>query len=211
MPSLSTQHQRKTLFQNPLLEKLTYTPIWMPISLFFVGSALFLSYGLYANKVSFAAATGFFVIGWLVFTLLEYAAHRYLFHLAPVTAFRRKLTYTVHGVHHEQPKDQSRLAMPIPMSVLASTIFFFSFQFVLGDYVFGFFPGFTAGYALYLWVHYAVHARRPPKSVLRILWIHHSIHHYKEDDRAFGVSSPLWDFLLGTMPSQGMSVYEKKK
>ncbi|MGB3618930.1 MAG: sterol desaturase family protein, partial [Catalinimonas sp.] len=32
------------------------------------------------------------------------------------------------------------------------------------------------------------------------LWVHHSIHHFKDDERAFGVSSPLWDWVFGTMP-----------
>ncbi|MEX2379667.1 MAG: sterol desaturase family protein, partial [Vicingaceae bacterium] len=42
----------------------------------------------------------------------------------------------------------------------------------------------------------------PPKNFLKQLWIHHSIHHYQEDDKAFGVSSPLWDYVFGTMPSK---------
>jgi len=28
----------------------------------------------------------------------------------------------------------------------------------------------------------------------------HAIHHYKYPEKAFGVSSPLWDFVFGTLP-----------
>jgi len=47
-----------------------------------------------------------------------------------------------------------------------------------------------------------IHAMRPPKNFLNILWIHHSIHHYKDDTVAFGVSSPFWDYIMGTLPKK---------
>jgi sterol desaturase/sphingolipid hydroxylase (fatty acid hydroxylase superfamily) len=31
------------------------------------------------------------------------------------------------------------------------------------------------------------------------LWINHGTHHYKNGEMVFGVSSPLWDYLYGTM------------
>lgn len=62
--------------------------------------------------------------------------------------------------------------------------------------------GFLFGYAAYLGVHYMVHAIKPPKNFLKILWVNHSIHHYKDDERAFGVSSPLWDLVFGTLPKK---------
>jgi sterol desaturase/sphingolipid hydroxylase (fatty acid hydroxylase superfamily) len=62
--------------------------------------------------------------------------------------------------------------------------------------------GFLVGYAGYLGVHYVVHVYNPPKNFLKVLWVHHAIHHYKDPDSAFGVSSPLWDYLLGTLPKK---------
>jgi len=70
----------------------------------------------------------------------------------------------------------------------------------MGDFAYVFLPGFLMGYAGYLFVHYIVHAYQPPKNFFKILWIHHGIHHYKEPERAFGVSSPLWDLVFRTMP-----------
>ncbi|HRX00966.1 MAG TPA: sterol desaturase family protein, partial [Cyclobacteriaceae bacterium] len=133
------------------------------------------------------------------FTWVEYLVHRYLFHMETYTQFRAKLQYTMHGVHHEFPKDKERLAMPPLLSITISTILLFLFRLVLGDLVFSFLPGFLVGYALYLAIHYMVHAYQPPKNFLKYLWINHSIHHYKDGVGVYGVSSPLWDYIYGTM------------
>ena len=66
----------------------------------------------------------------------------------------------------------------------------------------GSFPDLLPVIPLYLAIHYIVHAYQPPKNVLKALWINHGIHHYKDDEHAYGVSSPLWDILLGTMPTK---------
>jgi sterol desaturase/sphingolipid hydroxylase (fatty acid hydroxylase superfamily) len=44
-----------------------------------------------------------------------------------------------------------------------------------------------------------VHAFQPPKNFFKVLWVNHSIHHYKDGEVVFGVSSPLWDYIYGTM------------
>jgi sterol desaturase/sphingolipid hydroxylase (fatty acid hydroxylase superfamily) len=44
-----------------------------------------------------------------------------------------------------------------------------------------------------------VHVYQPPKNFFKILWINHSVHHYKHGEYVFGVSSPLWDYVYGTM------------
>ena len=31
---------------------------------------------------------------------------------------------------------------------------------------------------------------------------HHMLHHFKDHDLYFGVSTPLWDFVFGTVPKQ---------
>jgi sterol desaturase/sphingolipid hydroxylase (fatty acid hydroxylase superfamily) len=64
-------------------------------------------------------------------------------------------------------------------------------------------PGFLVGYAFYLSVHYMVHVYQPPKNFLKVLWINHAVHHYKHGEYVFGVSSPLWDYIFGTMREKG--------
>jgi sterol desaturase/sphingolipid hydroxylase (fatty acid hydroxylase superfamily) len=193
----------RVLFKNPVIERLTRTHIAIPLVMFSVFSSGLIYYGYTAVGLSAVKIASLFVIGMLLFTLAEYLMHRYLFHMKEDTERKKKLVYTMHGVHHHYPKDKDRLAMPIPASITLSVLFYLFFKLIMGDLVYGFLPGFFMGYASYLWVHYMVHAFQPPKNFFKILWVHHGIHHYKEPERAFGVSSPLWDVVFGTMPTKG--------
>lgn len=192
----------KALFNNPLLERLTRTHIAVPLIIFSVISTGLMMYGFQEGYVTAVNAPLLFVAGLLVFTLIEYIMHRFVFHLHPKNEKQEKFAYTVHGVHHDYPKDKDRLAMPPPLSVLLATVFFFLFKLIMGDLVYGFLPGFLMGYAAYLWVHYMVHAFKPPKNFFKVLWVHHGIHHYKDPENAFGVSSPFWDVIFRTMPKK---------
>lgn len=190
----------RALFKNPLLEKLTRTHIAAPLIIFTLISGGLMIYGFQNDLITAVNTPLLFIGGLLAFTLIEYVMHRFVFHLQPKNEKQEKFAYTVHGVHHDYPKDKDRLAMPPPLSVILATLFFFLFEWVMGDLVFAFLPGFLMGYALYLWVHYMVHAFKPPKNFLKIFWVHHGIHHYKDPENAFGVSSPFWDVVFGTMP-----------
>ncbi|MHA6246355.1 sterol desaturase family protein [Pontibacter sp. CAU 1760] len=193
---------RAQIFSNPLLERLTRTHIALPISIFVAIAIGLIYYGITHSFIGVLEALGLFIIGWLLFSLMEYMAHRFVFHMDTDTPTKAKIQYTFHGNHHEYPKDKERLAMPPIVSVLISSLLFFVFKLVFGAFVFGILAGLLFGYAMYLFVHYAVHAYAPPKNFLKTLWVHHSIHHYKDPNVAYGVSSPLWDYVLGTMPKR---------
>ena len=159
-----------------------------------------MTYGFREGYINVVSSILLFVGGLLTFTLIEYIMHRFVFHLIPKTPKQEEFAYKVHGVHHDFPKDKDRLAMPVPLSILLATGFFFLFKLIMGNLVYAFLPGFVVGYAAYLGVHYMVHAFQPPKNFFKILWVHHAKHHYKEPERAFGVSSPFWDQIFRTMP-----------
>ncbi len=192
----------RQLFNNPLLERLTRTHISIPLILFGAVATTLIVYGLNQGYINAINTPLLFIAGLLTFTLIEYIMHRFVFHLSPKTERQEKFAYTVHGVHHDYPKDKDRLAMPPILSLLLSAFFFFFFKLFMGNLVFAFLPGFVIGYASYLWVHYMVHAFQPPKNFFKVLWIHHGIHHYKDPENAFGVSSPFWDVIFGTMPKK---------
>lgn len=191
---------QKQIFKNPILEKLTRTHISIPIILFCGVSAALVYFGLSKQYITAWQVLLTFLIGLITFSWVEYMAHRFLFHMVTDTALKKDIQYKFHGVHHEYPKDKMRLAMPPLVSIVLCALLFGLFKLLMGNYTFGFLPGFLVGYAAYLGVHYAVHAFRPPSNFLRILWVHHGIHHYKRCDKAFGVSSPLWDYIYRTMP-----------
>lgn len=189
----------KQLFKNPVLEKLSRTHIAIPLIIFFAYAAALLYWSITHTTLSAWTTVGMFFFGFIAFTWTEYNLHRYVFHMRTYTKLREKFQYTIHGVHHEFPKDKDRLAMPPLLSVTISTILLLIFRLIMGDLVFSFLPGFLTGYAYYLAIHYMVHAFPPPRNFLKTLWINHSVHHYKDGEIIFGVSSPLWDYIYGTM------------
>lgn len=195
------QHKgTRQLFENPLLERLTRTHIAVPVSIFCLYAVLLLAYCFRSTVLGPETIIPLFVGGLVLFTFAEYWIHRSLYHMHPKSVRAARIQYKVHGVHHEFPKDKDRLAMPPWLSVLVATTLLWLFQAALGDSGLALLSGFLLGYALYLLVHYSTHAFAPPKNALKLIWDHHAIHHYKDQNKAFGVSSPLWDYVFGTNP-----------
>lgn len=187
------------LFDNPILERLTRSHIAVPITLFVLYAGGLIIINLVNSSVQISLSILLFLCGWLTFSWVEYLVHRYLFHISTVTMAREKFQYAVHGVHHHHPKDKDRLAMPPVLSIAIATLLLFILKLFIGDFVYAFLPGFLVGYAFYLLIHYLVHIHRAPKNIFRYLWINHGTHHYKNGQIIFGVSSPLWDYVYGTM------------
>jgi sterol desaturase/sphingolipid hydroxylase (fatty acid hydroxylase superfamily) len=130
---------------------------------------------------------------------MEYLLHRYVFHLDEYFPAMKRLPYMLHGVHHDHPGDEERLFMPpVPGFMIAVIMFGFWFLFI-GQYAFAFMAGISNGYLLYSFVHYRIHSQ-PANPLFHKAWAHHAKHHFKYPDKAFGVSSPIWDIIFGTMP-----------
>jgi len=187
------------LFKNPFLEMLTKTHplvIWgMYIPIF--------TYMIYLAATKYEYSTARIILtlvaGMFFWTLFEYIAHRFIFHLVPKTERTKKIVYTLHGNHHHYPRDRQRLFMPPVPSLIISTVLFSLMYLIMGTNVFMFFPGFLFGYLMYGTMHYAIHAWNPPFKWMKPLWRNHHLHHYKNEHNGFGVSSTIWDHLFGTM------------
>ena len=198
------------LFKNPTLEKLARTHISIPLIIYLIGSTVLMYINFSRGYTGTWEGIGIFFTGMITWTWFEYFMHKRIFHMAPTNAFKRRIQYTFHGVHHEFPRDKSRLAMPPVAAMMILTFLFFALKLIMGNYVFTFLPGFVMGYAIYLLIHYSIHAFKPPKNFLNVLWIYHSIHHYKDDEVAFGVSSPIWDMIISTIPKNTFKRKKKK-
>lgn len=193
------------IFSNPYLEALTKTRPWVIYAIYIPLSIAMIYYSTSIPGFSGLFITGLFLAALLSWTLFEYIAHRYLFHFHAESPRAQRIIYIFHGNHHEYPRDRDRLFMPPVPSVLLGLIVFSIFSaisFVLTgtiDYIFVFFPGFLTGYLLYVSMHYAIHAFKPPRFA-KSLWRNHHLHHYRYPDKGFGVSSPFWDVLFKTVP-----------
>lgn len=190
------------IFKNPVLEALSKTHIAIPLTLFWAAGLITLWYSIAQLGILWQTVLIFFLGGIVLFTLVEYVMHRYLYHIPAETEKRRRFQYVIHGVHHDHPRDKTRLAMPPLVSMVLSLLFIGLFRLSIGPNGYAFGGGFLFGYSTYLLAHYAIHIYRQPKNFLGIIWKHHNLHHFVGDDGAFGVSTPFWDYIFGTMPKE---------
>ena len=186
------------IFKNRYVEYLTKTHplvIWglyLPV-------IIFLPYYSVTN-IDFSEITVIllFLGGIFFWTFFEYMIHRFVFHWVSDNSRIQRVSYILHGNHHEFPRDRQRLFMPpVPSLILASLIFLLMYA-AMGNNVFSFFPGFMLGYLMYGSMHYAIHAWNPPYKWMKPIWRNHHLHHYKSDEKGFGVSSHVWDNVFGT-------------
>lgn len=191
------------LFKSKFMERVTRTPLWVPLLMFFCTIVSFIYYNItyrvFSNKISVLM----FIIGLLSWSLIEYIVHRFLYHTETNSKNLLSVQHNAHGIHHQHPRDKDRLAMPpLPGIVLASLLFAL-FYGIMQSYAIVFFPGFLTGYIIYISMHYAQHRiRKPIYRPWQKLWKHHAYHHYINPYGAFGVSTRLWDFIFRTMPSK---------
>jgi len=196
------------LFQSDFLEFFTHISplavlvIWAPVTLFFLIQAI-VRLPQAASALSIPAG---FLVGVFVWTFAEYMLHRFLFHYEPKTKRAEKIFFLFHGVHHYQPQAKTRLVMPpvvsIPLALLFYGLFYLIVAVALGmaHWVGPLFAGFIAGYLVYDMGHYAQHHFPMRKGYLKYIKRYHMQHHYKTPKQRFGVSSPAWDYVFGTMP-----------
>lgn len=189
------------LFKNDYLEMMTKTHPVVVYCMYFPVIAFMLYYGNTTKGLTAGREALLFIGGVFFWSFFEYLMHRHLFHIIVDGPRARRFVYTMHGVHHEYPRDKERLFMPpVPSIIVACTIFFLM-HLIIGWNALAFFPGFLFGYILYGSMHYAIHAFAPPK-FLKALWRNHHLHHYKSPDKGFGVSSVLWDIVFRTVPKK---------
>ncbi|MGN6729420.1 MAG: sterol desaturase family protein [Rhodanobacteraceae bacterium] len=149
-----------------------------------------LAAGLWRNDLRVTTMLMLVACGLLIFSLIEYGIHRWLFH-GPFSMFEEG-----HRRHHEEPQGYDSLpffAPPLAYLLLAALLGYAmstSAALLLGGSV-------AAGYAAYGLSHWVMHNFRFHSPMLRAWAAAHHVHHY-HPERNFGVTSPLWDLLLRT-------------
>ncbi len=129
------------------------------------------------------------LLGW---TLVEYLLHRLLFHHAPILA-------EIHERHHGEPSEL--IGTPAWVSALVGVIAVASPAWVIIGFDLGTAAtaGLVTGYLWYVFVHYAIHHRRPRRnSYFYRACLRHGRHHHLSHDGNFGVTTGFWDHVFGT-------------
>jgi len=200
---VSNKDESARIFESDFLELFTHVHWSVPLIIYVPVSTYLLYHTYVQGVVNAGSAIGLFISGMFIWTLTEYLLHRFVFHYEPRSVFGKRIHFLTHGVHHDYPNDSKRLVMPPSVSIPLALLFYGLFTLLVGPFlVFPFFAGFLIGYVCYDEIHYATH-HAPFKSGV-FLWLkhHHILHHYQDSDRGYGVSTPLWDFIFGTMEAK---------
>lgn len=199
---VSNNNETVRIFDSGLLEFFSHvhpaTPlvIYLPV----IGYMLYLA--LVTGRQGSLAVAGLFLFGTAIWTLAEYTLHRCVFHYQPQSLWGKRLHFLVHGVHHDYPNDASRLVMPPVVSIPLALLFYGLFLLSFHRHMPAAFAGFIFGYLCYDMIHYATHHFSLRRGIWLRLKQYHMLHHYRDDDRGYGVSTPIWDYVFGTVPER---------
>ena len=127
--------------------------------------------------------------GLALWTVVEYFMHRYVLHrLAP------------HYQHHDEPETLAYIFAPLWLSGVSAAVLFVLLGLAAGSWQQGALveAGTVAGYLLYEALHVRMHSPVAGGPLLRALRKHHFYHHFADDSRCYGVTTPIWDHVFGT-------------
>lgn len=144
------------------------------------------------------AMAGLIAGGLLVWSLFEYAMHRYLFHLESDAAVLKWFVYLIHGNHHTSPNDPLRGLMPLPVSISVGSLVWLACCVLLGRSGTWLFLGFMTGYVIYDAVHFACHQWPMHGRIGGMFKRHHMRHHYVDEGGNFAISALFWDRVFGS-------------
>jgi 4-hydroxysphinganine ceramide fatty acyl 2-hydroxylase len=195
---ISNKNESVPMFESNFVEFFSHVHPATPLILYVPVVVYMLYRSLVQENMSILTVIALFLIGVLMWTLLEYIVHRYVFHYEPKSRVGKILHFIIHGVHHDYPNDASRLVLPPVISVPMAVLFYFLFAFTFRRFAPAVSAGFGVGYICYDMIHYATHHFAMQNKIGLRLKQYHLRHHYKDDEVGFGVSSPLWDYIFGT-------------
>ncbi|MDP3505498.1 MAG: sterol desaturase family protein [Myxococcales bacterium] len=186
------RHQRGRMYQNDFIEFFSKVHpsmpflFWIPMTSWVLGSALL--NGTTTWQIAAAAVP----LGFLTWQFMEYFIHKHVFHTWP--------GWTGHGFHHKYPDDDTRLVMPLPVSIVLASLIWGGLSLIgRADLTLPFWAGIVIGYLWYDFLHWSTHHRAPWTEWGKRLRAHHMAHHFADPDRNYGISHMWMDSLIGTM------------
>lgn len=196
---VSNKDETVRMFESDFFEALSRVHFTVPLYIYLPVIGYFLYKSIVDYSFTFVTIISLILVGIAVWTITEYTLHRFIFHFPAKSDFGKKIHFIFHGVHHDYPSDSRRLVMPPSVSIPLAVLFYFLFELIFGGtLVAPFFVGFIAGYLFYDMTHYAVHHFNLHSKFWLAIKKHHIRHHFENSELGFGVSSPLWDEIIGT-------------
>jgi 4-hydroxysphinganine ceramide fatty acyl 2-hydroxylase len=138
-------------------------------------------------------------VGLLVWEAAEYGFHRFAFHNRQLGVSAHKLLAYNHLQHHTYPDDNGDLALPLRLTLpVAVLLFFVAVALVSVPAAALFFAGMFIGLSFYEFVHYQAHHKTYNIWPFNYLTQRHMKHHYETENKIYGVTSPLFDWIFRT-------------
>ena len=196
---VSNKDETVRMFKSDFFEAFSKVHFTVPLYIFLPIIFYFLYRSIWLFELQFLSIISLIIIGLFIWTLTEYTLHRFIFHFQPKSKFGQRIHFIFHGVHHDYPNDSKRLVMPPSVSLPLAALFYILFRLILGvNFVAPFFVGFLIGYLFYDLSHYAIHHFNMHNKFWLAIKNHHMKHHYQNPAKGFGVSTPIWDIIIGT-------------
>lgn len=196
---ISNSSESIRMFKSGFLESLSKVHFYVPLIVYIpvIGYLCWLAFT--ETHMNFFSFIGWVAIGLFIWTIAEYILHRYIFHFYPKSKIGKRIHFIFHGVHHDYPNDSKRLVMPPSASIPMALALYYLFLYLLpAGTINAFFAGFLVGYLVYDMAHYALHHANFKNPFWKKLKQHHMLHHYSDSTKGYGVSSALWDKVLGS-------------
>jgi 4-hydroxysphinganine ceramide fatty acyl 2-hydroxylase len=157
---------------------------------------------LHTEKATLSHYFWLFPLGVLLWTLLEYVLHRFIFHIQiPLkNPLLRDFVNSSHLLHHASPRDPEKVLVHPAYGLVISSLLFALLLAVFRDAGAAAvtITGIWTGFLYYEAVHYRVHFNLSGSGLIGRQRRAHFHHHFINNKRCFGVTSPLWDYVFGT-------------
>ncbi|RAI00658.1 hypothetical protein DLJ53_15485 [Acuticoccus sediminis] len=179
---------------NRLIRKIA--KVWTPLLSLILVIAIVSSDSLWTVALSA-------LIGFVYYSFLEYAIHRWHLHSGPYRMLVRRMTFDLsrmHLDHHKEPahpKGAVNQQKPAFVVTVVSSLIAFVLP-IPYEQSFAFIFGAATCYVANDLMHFAVHHLPMNGPVLGWWKRHHMLHHYRDDDANFATIMPLWDKFLGS-------------
>src|SRR5689334_5066956 len=100
-----------------------------------IAIVLLYSTSRYDSRTSYPDLLWLFLTGVVIWTLLEYCLHRFVFHFRPAVVNRRvrQVVQASHFEHHASPRDASKLLVGTSYGITVSSALFAVFYAVTGS------------------------------------------------------------------------------
>lgn len=139
-------------------------------------------------------------LGIFAWTFIEYILHRFVLHLRSEAGMLQRAIDRLHLGHHQQPRDEAKVTVPVygSLPIAAALLGIYWLMADGWEVAVLLLIGSIGGYLWYETVHFCIHCSATRRPWLRRQRTDHFFHHFRDQDRCFGVTTPLWDWIFAT-------------